>query len=552
MKKILTPVLAATFMLASGLSITSCSNEDKADPNNQQAFSLPALPIAEGMVPSTNYVPFPQPGGPDTPYETSNGIVDVINDGVKGVTINRSFTTRQGLTYNEYMLLNPMSTIMYPGCVLVGNSVANGKYKQLMEYSTGVITWSTADFLKNDNEIFVREVENPTLSTYNMLLQDWRQLRDGQAQYPDLSVNTTFEMNEVHKEQEFNSHLGVGVDVAEFTGSLDLKSTLEKYKTNVLIKFMQKAYTISIDLPRNGILKEANVERMEGVMPVYVSDITYGRVAYCLVSSNHDYHELAAALSITVPVEGAHGEGEFHGTYKKILDESEMRVCMIGGTSTEHAKFITLGYDGLLDILATQATPDKVQPIAMTLRYCNDNGVARSMMACEYTVNNTYFVPETDLVSFEVRPSSIKAKAGIKDNVNLAGKVTMTSELNDQEIVLFNKPMNEYIQVEAGKETAIDNFATMSLDIRRPEGMSMRDFLKSKVTFKAHFLNSHSRGKHIDDDLGEKEYTITIRDLIFKSLNTKMSISSRSPKLMDVNATMTFELNPHIEGLEKI
>ena len=550
MKKYLTPVLAASIMLVSGLTFTSCSNDDKSEPKECQTFLLPALPMAEGMIPSSQTFVPPTPGSGE--YQNDNSIVDYINEGVKGVTINRSFTTRQGLTYNEFMLLNPMSTILYPGCVLVGNSISNGKYKQLMEYSTGIIKWSTPDFLKNNNEQFVRQVDNPSLSDYNMLLQDWRQLREGQAEYPDFAASTTYEMNEVQKEHEFNTHLGVGVDVAEITGSIDLKNTLEKYKTNILVKFMQKAYTISMDQPRDGIFKEANVARMEGVMPVYVSDITYGRVAYCLVSSNHDYHELASALSITVPVEGAHGHGDLDGVYKKILDESEMKVCMIGGTSAEHSKFITLGYEGLLEILATQATPDKVQPIAMTLRYCNDNGVARSLMTGEYTVNNTYFVPETDHVSFEIRPSSIKARAGVKEHVNLAGRVTMTSELDNQEVVLFDKPISEYIQVESGKETPLTSFGTIPLDIQRPDGMSMRDFLKSKVTFKVHFLNSHPRGKYIDDDLGEKEYTLTVRDLIFKSLNTKMTMSSRRPKLVDVNATMTFELNPDIDGFEKI
>ncbi|MDO5017099.1 MAG: thiol-activated cytolysin family protein [Porphyromonas sp.] len=509
---------------------------------------LNQLSLATGMLRGGDHVPIPEPAG-----EPSEGgeVIPSIRDGLKGVIISRSTMYNAGVVYNEYLLFNPMSNLIYPGNVLVGNSISNGRYLSVRGQKIGDITWSTPDLIPASKEDrFVRTIGEPQFSDFAATMQAWRAT-------PQLTppAITTFEMTEVKDLREFSAKFGIGFESEVAKAGLSFESRKGMLKTHILVKFVQKLFTVSMDIPNRQLLLDAAPDAFDGVMPVYISDVFYGRIGYALISTDHDYLELLAALQVMVPPVNV----ELSAGYKKILDESFTQYIFIGGRSGDHGLSVKDGWEGFRKAISAELHPSDAVPVAITLRYPDDHSVARVIQTGQYPVTESYFVKDCEEMKFTLRPVQLNASAGIKEELQVWGhvKLTVPEELSGKangpvEYPLLSVPMNQYIKLDKQKQAGLPSQGSMTVTLKRPEGMSMKEFMNQRVFIDTQFHNTNAAGTYIGDDLGASNYSIRIQDLLFNSIHNSLVVTTRKNARRDYSATVLFDLFHDAKEIEEV
>lgn len=551
----LSPLLVGILSLSGLLSLSSCK-EGTADLSSPTAVRVSAtdlskLPLATNMLRGGDPLPEPAPVGVPG---AGGAITPSVKEGVKGVIISRSTMYSAGMVYNEYLLFNPMSSLIYPGNVLVGNSISNGRYLPVMGQKIGAVTWSTPDLVPDglQGKKFVATIEEPRFSDYSSTIQEWRSLPQRTG-----SAITTLEWTEVKDFREFSAKLGLGVDVEKVKLGLDFDSKRGHMKTHVLIKFVQKLFSVSMDTPGRPHLLEAAPGALGGVMPVYISDVFYGRMAYALISSDHDCLELMAALRIMSP--GGTASLELSSKYKQTLDESFSQYILVGGQADKHGLAVRDGWEGFKEAISSAPSSADAVPVAITLRYADDNSVARVVQTGQYPVTESYFVREGEEMIFTLRPVQIKASAGRKSDIQVYGSATVTvpADLTPEgkgsvEYSLISIDKGQYLKMDEQKQADLPNGESTTITLHRPKGMSMSDFLNQRLYFGATLHNTNPAGKITGDNLGQTKFSIRIQDLLFHAIHNSFTISTRGNYRNDYSATISFDLFHDAKEIDEI
>ncbi len=550
--------LVVNLLLIAGLGLGGCSKKssDAGTPDDSggsggaalTTVDLSGLNPGKGMIRADEEVSPPErieepkPGDPVTP---------VVFNNMNGVLISRSSMYRAGVTYNEYLLFNPMSNLIYPGNVLVGSSIYSGRYLPVGGQQVGDVTWSTPDFTPQVPGFkFVKTVTNPKFSDFTGTMQEWNSIDKKPT-----AVTSTFEVSEVNSLKEFSTKFGIGMEAEAIKAGLTIEGKVGDLKTHILVKFIQKAYSVSMDLPTDRpLLLAADVSTMDKVLPVYISDIFYGRIAYALISTDHDYWEIMAALQLVVPGFSF----EISSKYKEILDTSLTRYVVIGGASEDHGHFVSEGWDGFKKAVSAPLHSYDAVPVAMTLRYADDNSVARVLFSGEYPVTESYFVKDCDEITFTFHPSTVTAKAARKSDIYLwghtvirvPGNLSGTGETVEYRPVWI--PMSKYMKLKAETQEPFYNAEDVTVKVVRPAGMSMSEFLESRVEIEARFHNTNSAGTITGDDLGSRTVSVKIQDLLFSAIHGSYEISTRRNSRLDYDVTVGFELMHDVNVLQEM
>lgn len=532
-------------------ALTSCEDEVptvKPEPTTPQTSSLRAqvasLPLPRGMEQGGSGDLDLPPLDPIEPQVDDETIEPGTFDGLRGIFINRRRVYNSGFAFDELSIFNPSESQIYPGCVFVGSSITNGKYLRLPG-KTGEIVWSAKDLIPGSPTSFVAHVSDPRESDYSQIVQQWF----GQPTQP-LSATTMFEVNELSNSTEIGAKLGIGFQKEDLIAKLKLDTNHQRMKTHVLVKAIQKTFSIAVDVPDHFILNSAKVEDMDGVMPVYVSEVFYGRMGYAVISSNHEYHEVVAALNLNIPSEKV--DVELETKYKQILDASLTKSRVIGGSSEEHGYGMSMGWEGFKKSLSAPLTPSTTKPVAYTLRYVHDNSVARVVLTSDFVRNESYFVPEMDQLNLRFTPRTLRAKDDNVKPLYIYGEVTIARD-GDREQVIFQRDRKDYIRIdEPEQEVPLGEGEALEVSIRRPSGMSMEDFLKETVTIRAFFSHTNAAGTANIHDLGSVTSTCTVRELLFAAMRGTMNVFTQEKRAgqREANLVMDVDMNNSVRVLD--
>lgn len=558
-KYLISSLKPAAAFLSLSLLFVACTNDkgQPQEPNNKDAaesnFAELSLPFAPGMTRAVGEPgvtpPNIPPLSPIEPPAEGTAVIDAIYDNIHGIIINQKKVYNAGFAFDQMSIFNPAGNQIYPGSVFVGSSITNGKFLNLKS-TVGNITWAANGlYPQNPADNYVRTIVDPKSSDYNGTMQAW-----GSIPSLPIAATTTFEVNEVSSSKEIGIQIGIGYDSDDLKAKLNLSGKHEKMKTHVLVKAVQKAFSVALDVPnsKSSILKTADVADMDGVMPVYVSEVFYGRLGYAVISSNHEYHEVVAALNLNIPTEKI--DIEISTKYKEILDASVSKSYLIGGTSEEHGLGLSNGWDGFKKALSAPLTPFSAKPIAYTLRYVNDNSVARVVLTSDYVLNESYFIPDMDEVKISLQPVSARAKAGARKPLSLYGDITAKLDIPGAKTqTIFSRSMYNYVRLEDGETTAsLRDEAPSELIIKRPAGMSMKQLLATKVTINAHFYNADINGRVQLDDLGSKTMDMTVRDLIFGALRGTMNVYTKRNHYGEFEANILIEPTLESKNIKRL
>lgn len=287
--------------------------------------------------------------------------------------------------FNEQLVLDPTSDVIWVGAIIDAETIPTGQYVPIT-LKRAPLTLSIS--LENIAGEKSKTISEPTLSTIREAI--------GEILEQDVTGATpariTFMVEEVYSEE----HLKIAVGSSYSSGFGSVKGQFdfsnEETKTRLLVKFLQVYYTIDIDIPEKpSDFFDPSVDWddlanqiSENSSPMYISTITYGRMALFSIESNEEATKVAAAVNAAF---GGY-EGSISTEHAEILRNSKIQATIIGGSGTSAVGAIN-GFEGIKQYITQGGDYDKntaAAPLSYKLRYLKDSSIGSVILSSEYAI----------------------------------------------------------------------------------------------------------------------------------------------------------------------
>lgn len=219
-------------------------------------------------------------------------------------------------------------------------------------------------------------------------------LKDG-AQLPYV---ISMQLTEIKAKEEINAALGLSFNVGSYfnmDGEFDFKN--KSSKTYAILTLKQIYYTVNVDyksslgayslLGDNVTLEQVKAACPENFSPVYVSSVSYGRIAAITLKTEESFQSLRAGLNMT----GGYGpfDAEIETKIEQKAESGSFEYnCFVYGGSVEGNQSVLSckTMDKMLESLNQPYDPTKQVglPISYQLSHIADNASARVGFVGDY------------------------------------------------------------------------------------------------------------------------------------------------------------------------
>lgn len=214
-------------------------------------------------------------------------------------------------------------------------------------------------------------------------------------------ANMGFTIEQAYSEQQLDlslraSYKGTGINVK---GGFDFSN--KQIKTRLVAKFIQNYYTLDLDLPdRPSDLFAEDVDRAQfgTYMPMYISTVTFGRMALFTIESEFSETQVRAFLNASYA--GVHGS--VSTDFDQLKSKSTMKVYILGGSGGDAGATIN-GFDQFKNYIIAGGNYSKTSPgapISYKLRYIKDNSIGKIVFMASYPIVTA--IPRTDNLVYDV------------------------------------------------------------------------------------------------------------------------------------------------------
>ena len=304
--------------------------------------------------------------------------------------------------FNEQIALNPQTDVIYPGALIKGESILDGSYVPIPA-KRKPITISTS--LTGADHVSA-VIEDPKLSSVREAINE---LMDQEYDVPPANLGFTQEQAYSASQLKLSLRSSYDAGCVDVSGGFDYSN--KKIQTRLIAKYIQVYYTLDMDTPLSpaDLFAEDPDEAVLGTyMPMYVSTVTYGRMALFTVESELEESQVRAFLDVDYSGGNSMTKEDFESLHAK----STMKVYILGGSGQEAGKTVN-GYDEYLNYITSGASFSKESPgapIAYKLRYIKDNTIGKIVFAASYPIRTA--IPRTDnlLIDTDVILHQIKTK----------------------------------------------------------------------------------------------------------------------------------------------
>ena len=293
--------------------------------------------------------------------------------------------------YNEQIVLNPQTDVIYPGALIKGESILDGSYVPISAKRRPV-TISTS--LTGSGKVSV-EVPDPKLSTIREAVNS---LMNQEYHVPPANMGFTIEQAYSHSQLKLSLR-------ASYSGIVDVSAGFDysnkKIKTRLVAKFIQSYYTLDMDLPAAPAdLFEGNVSSalFGTFMPMYVSSVTYGRMALFTIESELEETQVRAFLQGSY----ASVEASVSTDFESLKASSTMKVYVLGGSGADAGATVD-GFDAFKNYIKAGGNFSRQSPgapISYKLRYISDNTIGKIVFAASYPIRTA--IPRRDNIRYDV------------------------------------------------------------------------------------------------------------------------------------------------------
>lgn len=471
------------------LSNISCSKDDEPDPG-------PAINDYFDILPSWDIF---------SPFEPDE---DIVLEPVQEFSCNNLIvksTTPCSITRTpeDIVTYDPNSEILYLGSLIQGKGYLGGlgSMESLPIYQRAPLPITISFQMSNNSRL----IENPNLITVKQGIAELVEAAQDAGHISGSSI--FFNQTTSHSFRQTALALGLSADymAAHVETSLQWQGTTET--TTVSAYFVQKMFTVSMGIPQrpSDLFSEEFTEeilneqvRMGRIgpdnLPVYLSNIVYGRMMTLTMTSTFSETEMKAALSASY---GAI-EGEISAEHLETLQNSTIKLVTIGGDAQTALDFLRTGQLG--EFFKNDAPLTTAVPISYTLRSLVDNSIAKVSKTVEYDMVEN--VPISEGLHFFKNQGNWETafpyQAVKGEWLTNRPNIWKANEIDD-----FNQPPNNP-QIWMGKRITFSSDTT---------NMPFDFYLENKDPNIPDYLPNSSWALVFEDDEGNWPQTISIGDI---------------------------------------
>lgn len=286
--------------------------------------------------------------------------------------------------FNEMILLDPTSDVIYPGAMLKGESIPTGEYIGITGNRAPITLSVSLENLNGKPSVYI---ESPNVNTVRTGVKDM--LQQGVTGSASAKVNFTTE--EVYSEEHLSIALGASYSKGKnsISGSFNFNSSEKKHK--YVIKYLQVYYTIDLTIKdsENPGKLFASSPNLNSTSPVIVSSVKYGRMLIYTVETNSKFTDTQAAFNAAFSGGNAGGNGE----YQSFWNSSTVKALVVGGSSGDAAQVVS-GPEGVYNYITEggeYSADSPGAPLGYTLRYIRKGfPVANVVLSSEYNIRTCY------------------------------------------------------------------------------------------------------------------------------------------------------------------
>ncbi|MDX2475366.1 MAG: thiol-activated cytolysin family protein, partial [Candidatus Krumholzibacteria bacterium] len=371
--------------LAALLTLAACSNSD--DPSKP---STPVGNVTEYMAELPDWETFSPLGAeePATAIGATEEVgaetltVEVINEDGSTTTLPEvNYVCRETpyrLTENpdEIVMFSPDREILWPGAFIQGDSYANGLggLKPLVITERAPVQVSIPGLATGDN---FRDVANPSQAEVESAIG--AMVGEATRDTLDRASSISFSMETYHSEESWALSVSASGRYLGWSGSAQGDQSRNASETTVTAKFVQKMYEVVVAPPQtpsaffSSAFTDARLQEQVDLgrigpdnIPVYVSEVVYGRMLMFSMTSTANESEIRGTISAAYNGLGVGVGVQLSAKQQKILEKSKIAITAIGGPAEATQSIIRSG--NLNDYFTQTAALSTAVPLSYTFR----------------------------------------------------------------------------------------------------------------------------------------------------------------------------------------
>lgn len=405
------PFPVSSFVVALTLIVTGCGGEDpvaatcESDPslcapgtNNTAAyiedlpsweeFAHPDTAFKNELLADTDTMPLTETILDSVPVFSEEGLDSMVSD-VRYVCQARPYTISDAP--ERVVMFDPNRSILYAGALIQGKSRKElGSLLPLTISQRSPIRVSIPDLPTGEN---YREIV-PTQGS----VESARGEMIGDAVLNNLATPTssTFEMETYHSERSFAISANLSGRYLGFEANASGSLERDLAETTVTAHFYERMYTVVVEPPAEGFFSDDFTDAvLEGHvaagrigpdnLPVYVSEVVYGRMMMFSVTSTASEEEIRSAMQASYNSFTGSASGGISQKNKAVLENSKIAITAVGGDGDAVAAMIESG--DWSQYFRSSAELSQAVPLSYTFTNLGDGSVAAVTEATDYNIN---------------------------------------------------------------------------------------------------------------------------------------------------------------------
>lgn len=292
------------------------------------------------------------------------------------------------------VMYDPDRSILWAGSLIQGRSHRDGR-GALLGLSIAErtpIQVSIPDIPSAQN---FREVTNPSLATVESAVGEMR----GDATAADLITPSTIVFRQTVSHSERQSALSIDVSgyYLGFSASAGADYERNASETTITAQFYERMFTVVVAPPQtpgaffSDAFTQEKLQQQVNLgnigpdnLPVYVSEIAYGRMMMFSITSTASEEEIRGTLQAAYDGIGAGASLELSAKQRTILQESRISVTSLGGSSEATLAVIRSG--DWSQYFTDNAPLSSAAPLSYTFRNLSDGSIASVTETTEYNL----------------------------------------------------------------------------------------------------------------------------------------------------------------------
>lgn len=298
---------------------------------------------------------------------------------------------RSAFYESDEMVVTPSNrSYVYPGSILKASSIATDEFQTFFGFERAPITAQ----LSFPSSLSYGTIENPTLSNSRIFLRNAIMSPDFSGkQIDDFTQNISY----FSRYEEVKLAYGYNVNerrlFSSTNASFDYNSTGKRYSTKLVASYMVKNFTYSMSDPVDGQLIDMSTitpEIFEGISPVYINSVTYGRLGILVVETDNNSSQMKSAFEKVVKKIFKQTNESFTQEQTVLFNSCRVTIYILGSAMGESTIQLLINPSPesvssfLSENVGVFTSQDPGVPISFTAKYLKDNSRFKTVFRLDF------------------------------------------------------------------------------------------------------------------------------------------------------------------------